>query len=69
MRRDVQRLRVRTAREVGETDAAIFDAHLLLLDDTDLLGEVRGRIETGQAAAPAWAAGVARVEADLAALA
>lgn len=68
VRRQVQRLRARTAREVGEQDAAIFDAHLLLLEDTDLLGDVRARIEAGQAGAPAWAAAVARVEAEIAAI-
>ena len=56
------------AREIGEADAAIFDAHLLLLDDADLLGEVRSRVDGGQAAAPAWAATVERVRAELAAI-
>jgi len=69
VRREVQRVRARTARQSGETDAAIFDAHLLLLDDTDLLGEVRDGVEAGQAAARAWAATIARVEAELARLA
>jgi phosphocarrier protein FPr len=64
-RREVQRVRARTARQSSQSDAEIFDAHLLLLDDTDLLGEARTRIETGQAAAAAWAATVARAEAEL----
>ena len=68
VRRDIQRLRARTAREIGESDAAIFDAHLLLLDDSDLLGDVRLRLDAGQAAAPAWAAAVDRVAGDLASL-
>ncbi len=66
VRREIQRVRVRTAREVGEADAAIFDAHLLLLDDTVLLGDVRARVEAGQGAAPAWAAAVTQAEAELA---
>ena len=32
------------AREVGEAEAAIFDAHLMLLDDADLLDDVHARI-------------------------
>ena len=56
VRRDVQRVRARAVREVGEAEAAIFDAHLLLLDDADLLGDVRLRVDGGQAAAPAWSA-------------
>lgn len=69
VRREVQRIRIRTAREFGENEAAIFDAHLLFLDDSDLLGEVRARIDSGQSVAPAWAAGVSRVEAEFVALA
>jgi multiphosphoryl transfer protein len=64
VRRDLQRLRARTAREAGEVNAWIFDAHLMLLDDTELLGDVRGRIRAGQAAARAWAGGTARVAAE-----
>jgi phosphoenolpyruvate-protein phosphotransferase/dihydroxyacetone kinase phosphotransfer subunit len=38
------------------TTSDIFEAHLLLLDDPDLLATVRGRIDAGAAAAQAWAA-------------
>ncbi|MDQ1647201.1 MAG: multiphosphoryl transfer protein [Cryptosporangiaceae bacterium] len=69
VRRVVQRVRVQTLRAAGDTDAAIFDAHLLLLDDVDLLGDVRERIESGQAAAPAWAAAIDRIAAEFGALA
>jgi phosphocarrier protein FPr len=68
VRRDVQRIRARTARDAGDADAAIFDAHLLLLDDADLLDDVRSRIDGGQAAAPAWSAAVTRIAGELAAL-
>jgi multiphosphoryl transfer protein len=68
VRRDVAQLRSRAAREVGESEAEIFDAHLMLLDDSDLLGRARAGL-TGQGAAPAWAAAVARAEAELAGLA
>lgn len=67
-RREIQRVRAHTACQSSQTAAGIFDAHLLLLDDTDLLGEARTRVESGQAAAAAWAATVARAEAELARL-
>jgi len=68
VRRDVQRVRARTARDAGDADAAIFDAHLLLLDDADLLDDVRSRVDGGQAAALAWSAAVTRIAGELAAL-
>ena len=68
IRRDVQRVQAGALREMGKADAAIFDAHLLLLDDTDLLGDVGSRVDGGQAAAPAWAAAVNRIGAELAAV-
>jgi phosphocarrier protein FPr len=68
VRRDVQRIRVHTARAAGTQAAAIFDAHLLLLDDVDLVDDVRSRIDAGEAAAPAWAAGVARIAGEFATL-
>ena len=68
VRRQVQRIRARTARETGEADAAIFDAHLLLLDDADLLSDVHARVDGGQAGAPAWSAAIARVSAELTAI-
>jgi phosphocarrier protein FPr len=68
VRREVQQVRARTAWRSGEADAEIFDAHLLLLDDAELLAEVRDRVAAGQAAAPAWAATVGRVAAELARL-
>jgi multiphosphoryl transfer protein len=54
-RADLERVRTATARDVGEPEAAIFDAHLLLLDDEDLLTDVRDRIGAGAGAARAWA--------------
>ena len=39
VRRTISQLRIRTARDVGEAEAAIFDAHQLLLDDAALLAE------------------------------
>jgi phosphocarrier protein FPr len=69
VRGQVHRVRDRTARAVGETDAAIFDAHLLLLDDADLLAEVRSRVDAGEAAPQAWSATTGRVAGEFEALA
>jgi phosphoenolpyruvate-protein phosphotransferase len=69
VRRDLERLRAGTARDAGEAAAAIFDAHLLLLDDADLLAEVRSRIDAGEAAPHAWSAAAARVAGEFEALA
>lgn len=68
VRRDVQRVRARSAREIGEADAAIFDAHLLLLDDADLLAGVRTAVDRGHSAAAAWATAIARVVDELTSL-
>ena len=62
--RDAARADVRAARGAvasgpGEAEAAIFDAHLLLLDDDALLDPARRAIEAdGRNASQAWAAAV-----------
>jgi phosphoenolpyruvate-protein phosphotransferase len=61
VRRTIGQLRTRTAREVGESEASIFDAHQLLLDDSALLDDVRSRIDDGQSAVSAWAAAVSHL--------
>ena len=66
VRRDVAQIRATTAREVGEAEAAIFDAHLLLLDDPEMLDAVHARIDAGRPAAAAWADVVAGIRSDLA---
>ena len=68
VREQVRRSRELTAAQVGEQEAAVFDAHLLLLDDPTLLDDARSAIGAGLAAAPAWAAAADRAEALLAAL-
>lgn len=68
VRREIQRVRVTAAREVGEGEARIFDAHLVLIDDTDLLDDVHSRIRAGHAAPRAWVDAVASVEAEFAAV-
>ncbi len=64
-RHDVRALRDRTAFEVGEPEAAIFDAHLLLLDDPQLTDTARRMIDAGAGPARAWADSLAPVEAEL----
>ncbi|MEV4706438.1 phosphoenolpyruvate--protein phosphotransferase [Actinoplanes sp. NPDC049316] len=66
--RELQRVRAATAREAGEGHAAIFDAHLLMLEDADLLDDVRTRIDSGTPAPRAWADATERVAADFGAL-
>jgi phosphoenolpyruvate-protein phosphotransferase/dihydroxyacetone kinase phosphotransfer subunit len=56
---DVRAARARVAAGAGEAQAAIFDAHLLLLDDEALLHPARRAVdERGANAAQAWDAAV-----------
>jgi phosphocarrier protein FPr len=57
-RRDVEAARDRIAQQAGEAEAAIFDAHLLLLGDAVLLEPARRAIGDGEGAAAAWSAAV-----------
>ncbi len=59
---DIEQLRDRTTREVGAGEAGIFDAHLALLADDEILHAVKARTETGIGAAAAWAGCLAEVE-------
>ncbi len=68
VRRTISQLRTRTARDVGEAEAAIFDAHQLLLDDAALLDSARGRIDSGLSAVSAWSAAVQDLAAEFAAV-
>ncbi|OBA72003.1 MULTISPECIES: phosphoenolpyruvate--protein phosphotransferase [Gordonia] len=63
VRADIEGLRATTARH-SPADAAIFDAHLVMLDDPDLVAAARERIESGAPASHAWAEAVAAVEAE-----
>jgi phosphocarrier protein FPr len=67
-RRDIARTRAQIARETGEGDAAIFDAHLMLLDDPELVAHAQALIRQGRGAARAWSQAVERVELELATL-
>jgi phosphocarrier protein FPr len=55
--------------DIGRISGAIFDAHLLLLDDADLLDDVRARIEHHSPALRAWHEAIERVAAEFDALA
>jgi phosphocarrier protein FPr len=50
----IARDRDEVARRSTARDAAIFDAHLALLDDEALVGGARARIDAGEAAESAW---------------
>ncbi|WP_026343336.1 phosphoenolpyruvate--protein phosphotransferase [Nocardia sp. BMG111209] len=54
--------------QTGPAEAAIFRAHLLLLDDDELVGVARQRIGAGAHAASAWSIESSRAAADLARL-
>ncbi|NDL57125.1 phosphoenolpyruvate--protein phosphotransferase [Phytoactinopolyspora mesophila] len=69
VRREIVQTRARTARELGESEAGVFDAHLMLLDDAELLDDVRRRVNDGQSAPAAWSTTVQAIAADLDALA
>ena len=62
VRADIARQRDAAAMRVGKGEAAIFDAHLLFLQDEALLGPARAGIPDRGAAA-AWADAVARLAA------
>ena len=62
VRRDTEHLRALTVREVGEAEAGIFDAHLSLLADSEMLADVKHRIGTGLGAFTAWSACLTEIE-------
>jgi phosphoenolpyruvate-protein phosphotransferase/dihydroxyacetone kinase phosphotransfer subunit len=53
-RTDIEAARAQIAAQVGEGEAGIFDAHLLLLDDAALLGPAKDAVDAGASAAAAW---------------
>ncbi|MBM2614715.1 phosphoenolpyruvate--protein phosphotransferase [Actinoplanes sp. LDG1-06] len=55
-------------REIGRLSGDIFEAHLVLLDDDDLLGDARARIDGGATAPQAWRDATDRVAAEFDAL-
>jgi phosphocarrier protein FPr len=69
VRRETVLLRARTARDLGEAHAAIFDAHLMMLDDREILDHAHRAVEEGSAAEAAWAEAMRALEAQMAGLA
>ncbi len=67
-RREIERAKAVTAREVGASQAGIFDAHLSLLADAEMLADVKARLVAGHGAAAAWSGCLAEVEAQWAGL-
>ncbi len=61
VRQQITRYRELAARS-GPQQAAIFDAHLLLLDDPELLADIRSRLAAGADAATASGQALAEVE-------
>lgn len=47
-RRQITELREKVKKDVGEAEAHIFDAHLLILQDSEFSGKVRSDIQTEQ---------------------
>jgi phosphocarrier protein FPr len=64
----IARTRELTAERIGDTEAGIFDAHLAMLDDPELLAAARTGIDAGQPAEPAWTHALDEAGAALAAL-
>lgn len=68
VRREIEHVRLVTTREVGSAEAGIFDAHLALLADAEMLGDIKARINGGSGAMVAWTATLAEVEKQWSAL-
>ncbi len=68
VRREIEHARVLTVREVGAAQASIFDAHLLLLSDAEMLAEVKSRVTGGAGAVVAWTGCLDEVAAEWASL-
>ncbi len=64
VRSEIRGTREQVAARAGEQSAAIFDAHLLFLDDEQLIGPVRADVlDHGESAARAWNSAVERTAA------
>ncbi len=53
-REEIRRLKTKVASEAGQAEAAIFDAHLMFLDDAALLQKAQAAIDAGTNAEAAW---------------
>ncbi|HEX9717593.1 MAG TPA: phosphoenolpyruvate--protein phosphotransferase [Actinomycetota bacterium] len=64
-RAEILATREQVAARAGEQSAAIFDAHLLFLDDEELVGPTRSAIlDQGRGAAETWKEGIDRTAAS-----
>lgn len=68
VRETLRRTAQTTARTAGPEAAGVFEAHLLLLDDPDVVADAGRRIAEGAGAGPAWLAATEQLRAQLAAL-
>ncbi|MGN6330627.1 MAG: phosphoenolpyruvate--protein phosphotransferase [Motilibacteraceae bacterium] len=68
VREALRRTAQATARAAGPDAAGVFEAHLLLLDDPDVVADAARRIQEGTDAAHAWLAATEALRAQLAAL-
>jgi phosphocarrier protein FPr len=62
VRREIERIKAVAVREVGPQEAQIFDAHLMLLGDAEVLADVKHRVTSGAGAVTAWVDALAVVE-------
>ena len=62
VRLEIERIRAVTARSVGPQEARIFDAHLMMLGDAEVLADVKDRVDSGASAVTAWVDAFAVVE-------
>ncbi len=67
-RREIDLARVATMRDLGASQASIFDAHLSLLADAEMLADVKARLSEDVGAVGAWTSCLAEVEAEWARL-
>ena len=44
----IRTIRERVAREIGEDEATVFDSHIMLLENPELLSSIESEIETGK---------------------
>jgi len=63
VRRTITETRQMASARAGEAEAGIFDAHLLLLDDAELLDTVYAAIVADEGAVPTWRAAIAELAA------
>jgi phosphocarrier protein FPr len=68
VRREIERARAITLRDVGAEPASIFDAHLALLADAAMLADVKTGVTEGLGASAAWSDCLTAVEAQWAQL-